>query len=58
MMTDLPTPESPVSFSSASLFSFVVSSSFLLRSRLQQGIEGRAKERRSRLEFFLSISNC
>ncbi len=48
-MADPPTAESPVSSSSASLFSCVVSSSLLLRSRLQQGIGGRAKERR-RLE--------
>lgn len=48
-MADPPTAETPVS-SSASLFSCVVSSSLLLRSRLQQGIGGRAKERRRRLE--------
>ncbi len=48
-MTDLPTTESPVSSFSTSFFSSVVSS--LLRSRLQQGIGGKAKERQSRLEI-------
>jgi hypothetical protein len=48
-MADPPTAETSVSSSSASLFSCVESSSLLLRSRLEEGIEG-AKEKRRRLE--------
>ncbi len=50
-MTDSPTAKAPISSSSASLFSSVVSSLSVLRNRLQQGIGGKAKERQSRLEI-------